>query len=130
MTDNNCCSPATRPARVEAEEVFSKPRYRSVREDHDYRVEVFLPGVAKGDVNVSVDAGHTASLTFNDLQLVFCNLLRGGIVILDDWCVHKHSSYRETLFYDVLYSNLILFLVLVEFRLLLGSTHGGEYNFA
>jgi hypothetical protein len=34
---------------------------------------------------VSVDAGHTAALTFNDLQLAFCNLQRGGIVILDDW---------------------------------------------
>jgi hypothetical protein len=34
---------------------------------------------------VSVDAGHTAVLTFNDLEISFCNLLQGGIVVLDDW---------------------------------------------
>jgi hypothetical protein len=34
---------------------------------------------------VSVDAGHTANLTLNDLRLVSCNLLEGGITILDDW---------------------------------------------
>jgi Methyltransferase domain len=36
---------------------------------------------------VSIDAGHTADLTFNDLQLAFCNLLKGGVVIIDDWYV-------------------------------------------
>jgi hypothetical protein len=36
---------------------------------------------------VSIDAGHTAALTFNDLQLAFCNLLKGGVVIIDDWYV-------------------------------------------
>ncbi|GKY98740.1 hypothetical protein MPSEU_000830300 [Mayamaea pseudoterrestris] len=39
---------------------------------------------------VSVDASHTAAFTFNDLQLAFCNLLTGGIVILDDWF---HSTW-------------------------------------
>jgi hypothetical protein len=34
---------------------------------------------------VSVDAGHTATATARDLNLVFCNLLEGGIVVLDDW---------------------------------------------
>jgi hypothetical protein len=34
---------------------------------------------------ISVDASHTAELTFNDLQLAFCNLVLGGVVILDDW---------------------------------------------
>jgi hypothetical protein len=34
---------------------------------------------------VSVDAGHTANATRLDLTLVFCNLLQGGIVVLDDW---------------------------------------------
>jgi hypothetical protein len=34
---------------------------------------------------VSVDAGHTATATNSDLRLVFCNLLEGGIVVLDDW---------------------------------------------
>ena len=34
---------------------------------------------------ISVDASHTAEYTFNDLQLAFCNLLKGGVVILDDW---------------------------------------------
>ena len=33
---------------------------------------------------------HSAAFTFNDLQLAFCNLLKGGIVILDDWF---HSSW-------------------------------------
>ena len=33
----------------------------------------------------SVDAGHTAALTFNDLEIAFCNLLKGGIVVLDDF---------------------------------------------
>jgi len=51
------------------------------------------PGNKESDNNVpfegfrllSVDAGHTAELTLHDLQLSFCNLLPGGIVILDDW---------------------------------------------
>ena len=33
----------------------------------------------------SVDGGHTAETTRNDLRLAFCNLLQGGIVVLDDW---------------------------------------------
>ena len=33
---------------------------------------------------ISVDAGHTDALTFNDLELAFCNALKGGIIILDD----------------------------------------------
>lgn len=37
----------------------------------------------------SVDGGHTAGLTFNDLEIAFCNLLRGGIVVLDDF-PHPH----------------------------------------
>jgi hypothetical protein len=37
----------------------------------------------------SVDAGHTAALTFNDLEIAFCNLLQGGIVVLDD-IFHPH----------------------------------------
>mmetsp|Transcript_36925 Transcript_36925/g.116143 ORF Transcript_36925/g.116143 Transcript_36925/m.116143 type:complete len:262 (-) Transcript_36925:31-816(-) len=38
---------------------------------------------------VSVDAGHTAPLTFNDLEVAACSLARGGIVILDDF-FHPH----------------------------------------
>lgn len=34
---------------------------------------------------VSVDASHTAEFTRHDLSLVFCNLLEGGVVVLDDW---------------------------------------------
>jgi len=34
---------------------------------------------------ISVDAGHTAGLTFNDLEIAFCNALRGSIIILDDF---------------------------------------------
>ena len=37
----------------------------------------------------SIDAGHTAELTRHDLQLTFCNLVPGGIVVLDDW-FHPH----------------------------------------
>ena len=33
---------------------------------------------------------HRAAFTFNDLQLAFCNLLKGGIVVLDDWF---HSTW-------------------------------------
>lgn len=33
---------------------------------------------------ISVDAGHTAILTWRDLMLAACNLLEGGIVALDD----------------------------------------------
>jgi Methyltransferase domain len=42
---------------------------------------------------VSLDAGHTAALTLNDLQLVFCNLLKGGVVIIDDWYVLRFLFY-------------------------------------
>jgi len=38
---------------------------------------------------ISVDAGHTARLTFNDLDLAFCNLARGGVVVVDD-LFHDH----------------------------------------
>eukprot|EP00978_Attheya_sp_CCMP212_P011538 scaffold28492_cov50-Attheya_sp.AAC.2 len=33
---------------------------------------------------ISVDAGHTAILTRNDLLISTCNLLKGGVVVLDD----------------------------------------------
>jgi len=38
---------------------------------------------------VSVDAGHTAILTRNDLLISSCNLLKGGVVTLDD-LFHPH----------------------------------------
>jgi hypothetical protein len=41
---------------------------------------------------ISVDAGHTAALTFNDLELSFCNALKGAVVILDDWYVYDMLS--------------------------------------
>jgi hypothetical protein len=47
---------------------------------------------------ISVDAGHTAALTFNDLQLAFCNLLAGGIVILDDFFHSVWPGVTEGLF--------------------------------
>jgi Methyltransferase domain len=34
---------------------------------------------------ISVDASHTATSTRRDLALAFCNLVEGGIVVLDDW---------------------------------------------
>ncbi|KAL7544392.1 hypothetical protein ACHAWF_007779 [Thalassiosira exigua] len=34
---------------------------------------------------ISVDAGHTAALTFNDLEVAFCNAAKGAIVMLDDF---------------------------------------------
>jgi hypothetical protein len=47
---------------------------------------------------ISVDAGHTAALTFNDLQLAFCNLLAGGIVIVDDFFHSVWPGVTEGLF--------------------------------
>jgi len=47
---------------------------------------------------ISVDAGHTAALTFNDLQLAFCNLLTGGIVIVDDLFHSTWPGVTEALF--------------------------------
>jgi hypothetical protein len=47
---------------------------------------------------ISVDAGHTAALTFNDLQLAFCNLLVGGIVMLDDFFHSTWPGVTEGLF--------------------------------
>jgi hypothetical protein len=47
---------------------------------------------------ISVDAGHTAALTFNDLQLAFCNLLAGGIVLLDDFFHSTWPGVTEGLF--------------------------------
>lgn len=38
---------------------------------------------------ISVDAGHTSILTRNDLLLSTCNLLQGGVVVIDD-LYHPH----------------------------------------
>jgi len=38
---------------------------------------------------VSIDAGHTAELTFNDLEVTACSTMKGGIIILDDF-LHPH----------------------------------------
>ena len=46
----------------------------------------------------SVDAGHTAALTFNDLEIAFCNLLKGGIVVLDDFFHGQWVGVSEGLF--------------------------------
>eukprot|EP00977_Amphora_coffeiformis_P014675 scaffold4162_cov162-Amphora_coffeaeformis.AAC.8 len=47
---------------------------------------------------VSVDAGHTAALAFNDLQVAFCNLLPSGIVILDDFFHSAWPGVSEAFF--------------------------------
>lgn len=47
---------------------------------------------------VSVDAGHTAPLAFNDLQVAFCNLLPSGIVILDDFFHSAWPGVSEAFF--------------------------------
>ena len=47
---------------------------------------------------ISVDAGHTAALTFNDLEVAFCNTLRGGIVILDDFFHNLWPGVTEGFF--------------------------------
>jgi hypothetical protein len=47
---------------------------------------------------ISVDAGHTAGLTFNDLEIAFCNALRGGIVILDDFFHNLWPGVTEGFF--------------------------------
>lgn len=46
----------------------------------------------------SVDGGHTAGLTFNDLEIAFCNLLEGGIVVLDDFPHNHWLGVTEGLF--------------------------------
>lgn len=47
---------------------------------------------------ISVDAGHTAGLTFNDLEVAFCNSLRGAIVILDDFFHNLWPGVTEGFF--------------------------------
>lgn len=47
-------APAAPP---ETQEVFSSPAYRSRREEHGYRVEVYLPGVKKSGLTVGVEKG-------------------------------------------------------------------------
>lgn len=47
---------------------------------------------------VSVDAGHTARLAYNDLQVAFCNTLPGGIVILDDFFHGAWPGVSEAFF--------------------------------
>ena len=47
---------------------------------------------------VSVDAGHTAELTFRDLGAVACNLAPGGVIVVDDF-FHPHwTGVTEGLF--------------------------------
>jgi Methyltransferase domain len=47
---------------------------------------------------ISVDAGHTAGLTFNDLEVAFCNTLQGGIVLLDDFFHNSWPGVTEGFF--------------------------------
>jgi Methyltransferase domain len=47
---------------------------------------------------ISVDAGHTAGLTFNDLEVAFCNTLQGGIVLLDDFFHNAWPGVTEGFF--------------------------------
>lgn len=47
---------------------------------------------------ISVDAGHTAGLTFNDLEVAFCNSLKGAIVILDDFFHNLWPGVTEGFF--------------------------------
>ena len=47
---------------------------------------------------ISVDAGHTAALTFNDLEVAFCNSLRGAVVILDDFFHNQWPGVTEGFF--------------------------------
>ena len=47
---------------------------------------------------VSVDAGHTAELTFRDLGAAACNLAPGGVILVDDF-FHPHwTGVTEGLF--------------------------------
>lgn len=48
---------------------------------------------------ISVDGGHTTSLAFNDLQIAFCNLLPGGIVIIDDFFHGAWPGVTEAFFH-------------------------------
>lgn len=47
---------------------------------------------------ISVDAGHTAELTYNDLGVAFCNAARGAIVILDDFFHNLWPGVTEGFF--------------------------------
>ena len=47
---------------------------------------------------ISVDAGHTAGLTFNDLEIAFCNSLKGAVVILDDFFHNLWPGVTEGFF--------------------------------
>ncbi|CAB9525477.1 expressed unknown protein [Seminavis robusta] len=47
---------------------------------------------------ISVDAGHTAGLTFNDLEIAFCNSVPGSIVILDDFFHNLWPGVTEGFF--------------------------------
>lgn len=47
---------------------------------------------------ISIDGGHTALLAFNDLQIAFCNLSPGGIVILDDFFHGAWPGVTEAFF--------------------------------
>jgi hypothetical protein len=47
---------------------------------------------------ISVDAGHTAALTFNDLEIAFCNSLKGAVIILDDFFHNLWPGVTEGFF--------------------------------
>jgi HSP20 family protein len=51
--NTNCCTPATAVAPAEAK--WTKPHYRAEKDGNAYKVRVFLPGVAKSGVSVSLD---------------------------------------------------------------------------
>lgn len=47
---------------------------------------------------ISVDAGHTAELTYNDLEIAFCNSAKGAIVVLDDFFHNLWPGVTEGFF--------------------------------
>jgi HSP20 family protein len=53
-TPNDCC--ATAPSGSAAVSHRVKPEYRVTRDEHAFTVRVFLPGVGKDAVNLSVDS--------------------------------------------------------------------------
>ena len=51
----NCCTPTNTEAASPAEVKWTKPHYRADKDGNSYKVRVFMPGVAKSGVGVSIE---------------------------------------------------------------------------
>ena len=78
---------------------------------------------------VSIDGGHTATHTFNDLMLAEQLLAEGGVVFLDDILHHHWMGVIEGLMRYRLFSAAVLvpFLVAANKMMLCKATHHRRY---